>query len=74
MGIMHHVIAVVRIAASAAAIISLLHQRHPISIGSGDPQQQPEAASAVLRLCSVLLLLRSCLSAAVAEILHILQL
>jgi len=37
-GMMHHVVAVVRIAASAAAIISLWHQRHPIRVGGGDAQ------------------------------------
>ena len=34
-GIMCHVVAGVRIAASAAAIISLWRQRHPISVGFG---------------------------------------
>jgi len=36
MGMMCHVIAVVRIAALAAAIISLWRHRHPISVVSGD--------------------------------------
>jgi len=46
MGMMRHVVAVVRI---AAAIISLWRNRHPISVGGVDAQQQPETASAASR-------------------------
>jgi len=64
MGMMRHVVAVVRI---AAAIISLWRHRHPIRVGGVDAQQQPEAASAASRLRSTLqcrlLLLRAAASA-----------